>query len=331
MLTNITDVNVQINLLQPTPVVGLGRPVIFVESAEQSYKEYRNLEEVRIDHPIGSTMHAKSLAIFAQANRPRVISVISYVVDGLILAAEKYFFKGWHFALLAEFNVQNALALSNFIEEQQFKFLVVQVPAASELAQLQGNTLTVGIVHNAEEHLDAALIGNVANLTVGSVTWKGRSNLAGITPSDLDIVELNAIHRAGGVAYVEKAGIPQTSEGKTLSGEFIDALHGDHWVKSAVESQIQGALTNSDKINFDASGIALLRAKLTDVLDEAHVNGIVDTDDESGLANYEIVALQRDGLNPDDISNRHYEGLSFTYQRSGAIHTVSVTGNIQQV
>ena len=44
-----------------------------------------------------------------------------------------------------------------------------------------------------------------------------------------------------------------------MSGEFIDALHGDHWVKSNIETNVQRLLSTTDKLTFDSNGIAFIR------------------------------------------------------------------------
>ena len=103
----------------------------------------------------------------------------------------------------------------------------------------------------------------------------------------------------------------------------------DHWVKSNIETNVQRLLSTTDKLTFDSNGIALLDTTVANVLETAFNNGIVDIVDETGVGNYSVTALGRQDLNPDDIAARNYKGLSFKYKRSGAIHTVDVTGTIE--
>ena len=81
-----------------------------------------------------------------------------------------------------------------------------------------------------------------------------------------------------------------------MSGEFIDALHGDHWVKSNIETNVQRLLSTTDKLTFDSNGIALLDTTVANVLETAFNNGIVDID-ETGVGNYSVTALGRQDLN----------------------------------
>ncbi|HHW4852487.1 TPA: DUF3383 family protein, partial [Enterococcus faecalis] len=200
MIEKITDVNVKIDIMHPQPIVGLGNPAIFVQGSTQNYKEYTSLETLAKDFATTTTVYKKAETIWKQENKPQTIAVVTFAADtptspeqpdsliagsGIIAAATSYFYNDWHFALLANFVEADALALSNLIEENEFKFLVIQTATVDELTVFAGNNLTIGLAHPLEEFLDAALIGNTASLTVGSVTWKFRHNLVGITPNTL--------------------------------------------------------------------------------------------------------------------------------------------------
>lgn len=324
----ISDVTVIIDVLKPQPVIGLGNPAIFVEGTTKGHKAYQSMSALSSDFANTTDTYKKAAAVLAQRNAPKFVHVITFEEGKIVEAAEDYFYEGWHFALLATYDAADALALSNMIEEQDFKFFVVQAAAATGIEPFNDNALTIGLVHPLEEYFDAALVGDTGSLPVGSVTWKFRSDLVGITPQSLTIGQLEAIHTAHGVAYVNKAGIPQTSEGTTMSGEFIDAIHGTHWVKASLESQLQYTLSTTDKLSFDASGIDLLNAVASNVLETAFAQGIVAADDE-GKGAYSVTTLQRGDLDPGDIAARNYKGLSFNYQRSGAIHSVVVNGTIE--
>ena len=68
---------------------------------------------------------------------------------------------------------------------------------------------------------------------------------------------------------------------------------------------------------------------VTQVLEEAYEQGIILTDPITGKADYSVDTTSRDEQSQQDISDRHYGGLSFTYHVSGAIHTVTVNGQVQ--
>ncbi|EUJ24763.1 hypothetical protein PGRAN_02670 [Listeria grandensis FSL F6-0971] len=330
MAVAVTDVVVNIDIERPAAKVGLGRPLILTKdvAVDAKYGEFTSLEALAKTYPNTTKVYEKAKAIFLQKNAPDMVAVAPFSTS-VANALEDVFSKSWHFAILADYVAADALAISNLIEEKAFKFAVIQVPTFAGASQLKTNSRTIVVVHDkVGEHLDAAWIGDVASATVGSATWKFRSNLVGITASELTSAQVDEIHAQGAVAYIIKAGVSQTSEGKTANGEFIDALHGDDWVKSTIETRLQKALTDADKVTFDSRGIALLQSELTSVLDEAFLNGIVDSDDETGQANYSVTAMQRSELKAEDILARKYKGLRFRYKRSGAIHSATVSGTI---
>ncbi|WP_239256686.1 DUF3383 family protein [Listeria ilorinensis] len=330
MAEAISDVRIHIDLLKPAAKTGLGQPAIFVTGAASKYEEFTSIDALEDTYARTTAVYQKAAAIFKQENAPSKVSVITFKEGEAGLACETYFDKAWHFALLAEYVAADALAISNFIEEKGFKFAVFQVSAVADVTQFAKNARTIVYIHpRAEENIDAAVVGNTSSLNVGSVTWKFRHNLVGVTANDISSIELKAIHEAGALAYVSKAAIPQTSEGVTVGGEYIDAIHGDDWIKANLETRIQTLMTNTDKITFDQTGIALLQSEVKTVLEEAYKNGIIDTDDATGEGNYTITAAQRSDLKAEDISKRVYKGLSFYYKRAGAIHEVDVYGTIE--
>lgn len=330
MVDALTDVNIHIDIYKPAPKVGLGRPLILVAGeASGAYKEYSSIDAVEEDFARDTSAYKKASAVFKQDNAPDKVAIGTFKTGEVALFVEKNFGNSWHFVLLADYVAADALAVSNYVEEKQFKFFVVNVTSASELSQFKGNTRTIALVHAAtDECIDAALIGAVASKPVGSVTWKFKT-LIGATPDELTSDQVKAIHEAGGIAYVSKSEIAQTSEGITCGLEFIDALHGDDWIKSNLESRIQTLLSKTDKLSFDASGIALLQTEVKTVLVEGYDNGVISMNDETGDGDYTITVLQRSDLKPEDIAARNYKGISFRYKRAGAIHSVDVYGTIE--
>lgn len=234
---------------------------------------------------------------------------------------------------------EDLLALSNYIEGQVSGFLVIGVPATDDTVTsakntketYEGNTRTIVFASGADQTEASggvgALIGALGNDTVGSITWKFKS-LAGVTPVDYTAAQVAKLHDNGIFTYVNKAGIDQTSEGITVTGEFIDALHGDDWIKAEMESDLQKMLSTTDKLSYDAAGIAQVEATATAVLLQATANGIVLLNPDTNAGEYTVTAASRANTSDEDIATRQYNGLSFTYQRSGAIHSITVHGTV---
>lgn len=330
-IEKLTDVNVVLDINRPTFAVGLGIPLILVKG-NLGYKSYENLKDLSKDFAVDTDVNKVAKVIFDQDNRLRQIDVLSY--SDIESDFKKYFFNTWHFALFADVkpDENDVLTISNIIEEQQFKFVVINETMESPIDTLEplyaGNTRTILTVSDTDQRLDAAIVGDASSQTVGSITWKFRKNLKDVVASNYTADDVRVLTEAKAITYVVKAGEPQTSEGITLSGEYIDALHGDDWVKDNLETNIQHLLASTDKVTYDASGISLLTSSVLSTLQEAFTNGIIQRDDETQAGDFDVTALNRSDMSIDNIQARHYDGISFEYTRSGAIHSVKIHGTV---
>ncbi|MGM0806521.1 MAG: DUF3383 family protein [Bacillota bacterium] len=324
----LQDVTVSINVAYPAPRIGLGRPVIFTQkTGASSYEEYSTLEALKTDYVETTATYKKAAAIFAQPNRPDIVAVATY--DTSIGAALAEFYnRPWHFALIANDLEADQVAAAGFINDKDFKFVAVQVADDAGREALKDKKRTLVFDHNiTDEHLDAAAIGNLGSLPVGSITWKFKSVL-GITPRYLNDTAIAAIDSDNAIAYVVKSGKAQLSEGTLANGEYIDIIHGQDWVKADMENEVQHALAQADKLPYDNRGINAIEAAATTTLQRAFSNGII-AQTEDGLPDFTISALDRNQVEPGDRVSRQYNGLSFEFGNAGAIHEARIKGSIR--
>lgn len=326
----LKDVTVDISVSSPAPRVGLGRVLILTEAVgTPSYKEYVSLDSLAVDYADGTPAHAKAEAVFSQNNRPDVVAVATYETGAPEASLNAFYNRGWHFVLLANDVAADQLEVANLVEAKDFKFFAALVDDNTGREALKTKKRTIVFDHDvAGEHLDAAAVGSLGSLPVGSITWKFKGNFVGITARYLTEAELAEIETDNALAYVYKAGKGQLTDGIDASGEFIDALHGKDFVKVDMENEIQYALQNADKVPYDARGIGLIDGAATTTLQRAYNQGIVaQTDDK--LPDYTISTLSRDQSDPGDRAARVYAGLSFEFGLAGAIHEVRVKGQIR--
>ncbi len=326
----LKDVVVKIDVAQPAPRVGLGTPLILeVKTGATTYKEYTSLALLAADFASTTDAYKKAQAVFAQQNRPEKVAVATYETGSLEAALEAHFNRGWHFALIANDLGADQVVAANFIAGKDFKFLAVQVEGNAGREALADKARTLIFDHNvAGEHLDAAAVGALGSLPVGSITWKFKGDFAGITGRYLTEDELNLIEADNAMAYVYKAGKAQLSDGIDAVGEYIDALHGQDFVKVDMENEVQNALQNAPKVPYDARGISLIEASATTTLQRAFGQGII-AQRADGQPDYTIQALTREQSDPQDRANRVYKGLSFQFSLAGAIHRVDpINGEI---
>lgn len=292
------------------------------------YREYKNLDAVAVDYPEGSPVYKKASAYFAQDNHSDRIAILDFAKDKMLDALKAFWYFNWTFGVLVDNTIdESTLKLSNIFEANKDHFLVLQTNDLSKYTDMFGQNYTIGLKHDLAEPMDAAFVGNIACLPVGSITWKFKP-LNGITPEDLTTQELAGINDTHAIAYEEMMGRGQTSEGKTLSGEYIDLLHGVMWVQTTAQSRLQLLLQENGKIPYETKGINMIVACLTQVMNEAYNRQIIMTDEETGRGMFKITATPRSEQSREDLSNRHYGGITFEYHASSAIHTITVNGAV---
>lgn len=333
----LQDVTVSIELRKPSSLIGLGKPLIIAEKAgESTFKTYSSIDTVKPDFAETTEVYKKAAAVFAQDHRPSTLAIATYdpaaTVTDPKTAAEaisKYYDHDWFFLLTADIELTDEVAVADYVEGKKFKMYVVKTTDAESrnAFKVKDYDYVIDFYHpTAGEQADAALVGELGSQEVGSITWKFKS-LTGITPLGLNADELAAIHEDGAIAYVKKAGIAQTSEGITVSGEYIDVMHGKSWVKTNMENNIQSAFANNGKVSFDSRGIALFDSAATTVLQRAFAQGIIAADEDDNPI-YTVTTVPRSKTLPADRASRVYNGLSFSFELAGAIHSAEIKGEI---
>ena len=364
MSNTLSDITVKLNVETPSVPVNMGNLALFVKGDKQNVEGFNSYEDLQKVYGSNDLVKQVANGYFSQDDHGNKLFVITYT--DVATAATAYYGEGWEFATVipgvkvvtpsentggdqnkekeavtvdTTNDLADTVALSNFIDSKKERFAIVGLPATAEnVAKIAdtkkafGNSpRTIFFVSGADqaeaEYGIGGLVGAVGNETVGAFTWKFRK-IGGVKPVDLTVTQIQKLHENNAFTYVTKAGLDQTSEGKTLSGEFIDALHGDDWVKASLETELQKLLSNSKKITFDSAGIAQIDATVTAVLTTATNNGIISENPETKAGEFSVYTASRAESSDEDVAQRNYTGLKFSYTRSGAIHTVKVNGQI---
>ena len=361
MSNTLSDITVKLNVETPSVPVNMGNLALFVKGNKQNVEGFNSYEDLQKVYGSNDLVKQVANGYFSQDDHGNKLFVITYT--DVATAATAFYGEGWEFATVipgvkvvapsvgdqgkekeavtvdTTNDLADTVALSNFIDGKKERFAVVGLPATNENVEKIADTkkafgnsprtiIFVSGTNQAEaEYGIGGLVGAVGNETVGSVTWKFRK-IGGVKPVDLTVTQIQKLHENNAFTYVTKAALDQTSEGKTLSGEFIDALHGDDWVKASLETELQKLLSNSKKITFDSAGIAQIDATVTAVLTTATNNGIISENPETKAGEFSVYTASRAESSDEDVAQRNYTGLKFSYTRSGAIHTVKVNGQI---
>lgn len=328
------DVTVTIDIQRPTPKLGFGKPLIIGSSVDgKDYTTYSDLDAVKADFAENTETYLAARALFNQGdNAPAEIAVMLHKTTGETLddLLGKIFSKDWYFLISTSSTIANITTIADAVELNGTRMFFASSSNKANLATIKAKKYkkTAVFYHTiTDNYPEAAWIGRVGTIQPGAATWKFKT-LAGITPMDIDTTEMNAIHELGANTYVTKAGDDQTSEGMTVSGEYIDIIHSQDYIIQSIGYAIQKLFNRSDKVGYDNNGIAQIEGEVKTILRRADLNGMIAHDDDE-LPLYGTTFKPRSQVDPADRAKREYNDGAFTFELAGAIHKTKISGVIK--
>lgn len=329
------DVSVKIDLTKPVGKVGFGVPLVLVTGAETAieYTECKSLAEVAaLGYEASTDAYKTAELIFMQENAPKKIAVCSTAETAVeFLSEDKNISKDWRQLLvLSSSETDETGDIAAKIETLDGKLYFANVGVDYKPATaLTSYSRTVVFYCNPIDGYKlpaAALVGETAGREAGSFTYKNLI-LKGIEPQDVTESQIEAIHKAGGITFVTKAGDNVTSEGIVASGEYIDIIDSEDYIVQQLAYQTQKLLNTAGKIPYDNNGIAMLESVAVNVMQDAYNNGIIAAAEDGG-ADYTVSYAAREDTEETDRAERKYISGTFSFALAGAIHKVEITGEI---
>lgn len=340
------DVIVKINLQKAIGRVGLGIPLILatIQNADVPYTECTDVEEVRKLFPDTvvedvTTEHVVTKAaslLFMQNDRPASIAVCGTTKKATAFLPTIWD-NDWRQLIIPTMGTageDNIATISNYIESMGDKMYFCSISSFDDITTTGGVDITSNDrtavfyydLENAPVCPEAAIVGATAGLDPGSFTYKNII-IKGLTPLSKTDGEIKTIHNAGAFTLLKKCGDIVTSEGITLSGEYIDIIDSQDWVIKDMEYGCQKVLNALPKVPFDNRGIAILEAQCATTLKRAFGMGIIAVDDD-GLPAYYTDFAKRSEVDAGDRAQRKYLGGKFGFDLAGAVHEARITGTI---
>ena len=326
------DVKVKIELSKTTSSVGFGIPLLLEcgVDAPVDYAEYYNIDEViTAGFAAETNIYKAANAVFSQTNRPEKIAICQ-TAGTAVETLPNIVSKGWRQLVLVNGDVDEFVGVADYIETTKDKMLFLDMNAEefetfkTSIANKEYDRTVIFV--NATENAAAALVGETSGRTAGSFTYKFKT-LKGVVAEDMTDTALNALHEAGAIGYVTKAGDDITSEGISQSGKYIDITDSIDYVIQNIEYRVQKVFNTNAKVAYDDNGIALLRAAVTGALQDAANNGIIAVT-ETGAYDYSVTFQPRSATTEADRASREYKYGSFRFALAGAIHYCEVYGEI---
>jgi len=329
-----SDVTVTIDIQRPTPKLGFGKPMIIGASVSGlEYTTYADLEAVKKDFAENTEVYKAAYALLNQGdNSPAEIAIMLHKTVGETLEdlVGKVFTKDWYFLLSTTTAIADITTIAEAVEQNDTRMFIAHSSDKANLATLKAKKFTRTALFYHEDvsnYPEAAWVGRAASASPGSLTWKNLT-LRGIVPVDMDTTELLSIHDLGANTYVTKAGDDVTSEGKTVSGEYIDIMHSQDYITQSIELAVQKLFNRQDKVRYDNTGISQIEGEVKTVLKRADMNGMIARD-EDGLPLYSTTFKPRSQVDPADREKREYNDGSFSFELAGAIHKTKISGVIK--
>lgn len=322
----IKDVVVNISK-QPLPGnAGVGTPLVIQGKASQAvpYTECRKIEDVvAAGFEKETPVYKQCETIFAQDNKPKVVAVCATAGE---ISEELPKLKNHQFRqIIPVLGTDDTLqAIMTYVDTTPDKMVFATVKKETDIAQNKSDRLFAIVYNGKSTTVEGAIVGASAGYKAGEITYKNLI-LKGIEPEDLLEDRINAIHKAGAICILKKAGDVVTSEGYVTSGEYADVIDSIDFIINEIGYKTQKLLNTSPKIPFSNNGIAQLEAVTYGVMSTAFNQGIVGVTDK-GAPDFATNFLKREDLDPDDVRGRIYNGGKFSFSVMGAIHYAEING-----
>ena len=298
---------------------GFGTILIFDPSQDINFK-YITAETVK-EFSTESKLYKMASRLFMQKPQPHEVAVVGKngaAVEGFKKVLEET--NDFFFLTCTDNSVETIKGLSNLcqVNNKVYAVTVNDYEDAKKLfEEVYDNTFVM--YHDDSESFIAEALAVVMSYKIGGKTAKFKT-LQGVKAANVSLTQVNELHKSNLFTYVEKLGVLQTSEGKMLSGEYIDVILGEYWIRFRMEERMQRLALTQDKIPYTNRGIGMLVGVAELVLTEAVAMGIVEE------GQYRVDYKVREDVDSNEVALRKYDYILWTAMLQGAIHTGQISG-----
>lgn len=298
---------------------GFGTILIFDPSQDINFK-YITAENVK-EFSTESKLYKMASRLFMQKPQPQEVAVVGKngaAVEGFKKVLEET--NDFFFVTCTDNSVVTIKGLSSLcqVNNKVYAVTVNDYEDAKKLfEEVYDNTFVM--YHDDSESFAAEALAVVMSYKIGGKTAKFKT-LQGVKAANVSLTQVNELHKSNLSTYVEKLGVLQTSEGKMLSGEYIDVILGEYWIRFRMEERMQRLALTQDKIPYTNRGIGMLVGVAELVLSEAVSMGIVEE------GQYRVDYKVREDVDSNEVALRKYNYILWTAMLQGAIHTGQISG-----
>lgn len=313
---------------------GFGLSLILSHEKLMEYKEYTGIEGVATDYGESSETYKLANSIFSQVPRPQKLAINGILYDGVagdpadLVAALNLLMKSngdFFYVHCTEQSDPVITAVAAWVNTQD-KFYFASTTNKVLHVTLQSQNTILMVHPNPETYPAAAWVGVCSPQTIGTYTWTFKT-LNGILPAGHDETDLGLIE-AGASSYIRVGGVNITSKGVTTTGEYIDILQGQYFIKSRMTESVFALLVRLPKVPYTYDGIAMMVAEVEGVLKRAANQGII-AKDADGVPLFVIHIPNLEDISDNDKADRVLPDLNWEATIAGAVEKVRIGGVLQ--
>jgi hypothetical protein len=311
-----------------------GLSLVLSTDKNADYKEYTDLTGVSTDFGAESETYKLASAIFGQTPRPEKIAIYGLIYDSaintpseLVVALNELVDEHNEFFYLHSTEQTDDVieALSVWADAQEKLYFASTANKTLHETLNSQNTILL-VTETPGAYPAAAWVGVCSPQEIGSYTWTFKT-LNGIAPDGYDETTLGQIEE-GASAYIREGGVNITSKGITTTGEYIDIIQGQYFIKSRMAEAVFGLLARMPKVPFTDAGINMTVAEVENVLKRAAIQGVIATDND-GNPLYTITAPRASEVSANDRANRLLPNVQWEATVAGAVENVEIGGVLQ--
>jgi hypothetical protein len=174
----------------------------------------------------------------------------------------------------------------------------------------------------ADDYPAAAWMGRMLPLAPGSASWAFKQ-LSGVKKEKLNTEVIEALKKAHINRHIGINDVGVTLDGKVMSKEYIDVVHGIDWLHVRIQERLFRLLMLNEKIPYTPKGIDLVRSEIMAQLKEGVYRGLLAENPEPVVS---IPAI--DDIDSITRGQRKLPDVRFSARLAGAIHEIEIRGKV---
>ena len=302
------DITRQLNAVSER---GFGTILVLDHEKDRAYDKLT--KETIGDLGVESRAYKLASRLFSQSPAPQDVAIAGKVADTPSELVEFLIDlmdinNDWFFLVCTDNSEEVITALAGFAEVQDKMYATTTSQVVRDelsggytsiLTSLEYDNTFVTYHEDTEAFLGEGL-AVIMSHKIGQKTAKFK-NVKGVLESDARASLIEYLHENGSFTYKRKLGNLETTEGFVTTGEYIDTILGEYWIRFRMEEAAQRVASTNDKIPYSNPGIGLLVGASEEVLAEAVTRGI--------LLDYEVKYRRREEVPSNDVPYRDWEKI----------------------